>query len=60
VGDDEPNRLVCNECGRSPEAGEPTWTWSREQRDDRLLILCPACTRDHARSIEGKLDPEWW
>ncbi len=52
--------LHCSECGRSPDAAEPTWAWSRERQDDQLLILCPACTRDHSRSIEAKLDHDWW
>ncbi|WP_152360646.1 hypothetical protein [Microlunatus speluncae] len=52
--------LRCSECDRSPEPAEPTWAWSRERLDDRLLILCPACTRDHSRSIEAKLDRDWW
>lgn len=52
--------LRCSGCDRLPDDTEPTWTWSREQLDDQLLILCPACTRDHSRSIEAKLDHDWW
>ncbi|GAB3768308.1 hypothetical protein [Microlunatus parietis] len=54
----------CAECGREPEPDEPIWTWSQERLDDgnrtQVLILCPACAREHARSIEAKLDAEWW
>lgn len=51
----------CAGCGREPEPTEPIWIWSPERRDDgSLLILCPACAREHARSIEAKLDAEWW
>lgn len=23
-------------------------------------VLCPECTRDHSRSVEAKLDHDWW
>jgi IS5 family transposase len=33
----------------------------REKLEDgSVVILCPACAREHARSIEAKLDPDWW
>ena len=36
--------------------GEP-WTWSTARDDERTGALSGACTREHARSIEAKLEP---
>jgi len=59
--------LLCASCGRSPavdepvSAGEVPWTWSIAQDDDgQTTVLCQQCTREHARSIEAKLDADWW
>ena len=41
------------------QAGLP-WTWSVGRDDGRETVLCDVCTREHARSIEAKLDAEWW
>ncbi len=35
-------------------------TWSSVARDGAIDVLCADCTRDNVRSIEGKLDEEWW
>jgi hypothetical protein len=56
----------CSGCGRTPGADEPVtdagvpWTWSVSRDGDRETVLCPDCAREHARSIEAKLDDEWW
>jgi len=34
------------------------WTVAIER--GRRVVTCTECTRTHARSIEAKLDPEWW
>lgn len=55
----------CGECGREAELDE-AWAWSTAQPDpgtestDDPIVLCDTCTRTHARSIEAKLDHEWW
>lgn len=57
---------ACSGCGRRPGAGEPVtadgvpWTWSVDRAAGRTSALCPDCVREHARSIEAKLDAEWW
>jgi hypothetical protein len=57
---------TCAGCGRTPRADEPLteaglpWTWSVGRDDGHETVLCDACTREHARSIEAKLDAEWW
>ncbi|MGN6521805.1 MAG: hypothetical protein ACTHMZ_01130 [Actinomycetes bacterium] len=35
------------------------WSVLRDQ-PGRQELLCPACTREHLRSIEGRLDQAWW
>jgi len=57
---------VCSSCGRLPGPDEPRtdggvpWTWSTASGEGRSSWLCPACARENARSIEAKLDTEWW
>ena len=59
-------RVECAACGRSPKVDEPDgaggvpWTWSTAQEDGQTSVLCDHCTREHARSIEAKLDADWW
>ncbi len=53
---DEP--VVCARCGRTQPSRPPTWTLQTD-RDERSW-LCETCTREHLRSIEGKLDESWW
>ena len=58
--------VECAACGRSPNDDEPDgaggvpWTWSTAQEDGGTSVLCDECTREHARNIEAKLDPDWW
>lgn len=55
---------ACSTCGRSPATAEERsaarLTWTRSVEDGRTVWTCPACTRTHARGIEGKLDSSWW
>ncbi|MDP9418385.1 MAG: hypothetical protein M3P48_11300 [Actinomycetota bacterium] len=48
----------CGECGAVRPDMPLTWTRSLER--DRWRWYCEVCTREHARSIEGRLDQEWW
>jgi len=34
--------------------------WSASTSPRGEAWLCPACTREHARDIEAKLDEAWW
>ena len=55
--------FACGTCGSSPEQEEQALarlTWTRGTENGRVVWTCPTCTRAHARSIEGKLDPAWW
>ncbi|MFJ8594413.1 hypothetical protein [Streptomyces sp. NPDC093598] len=64
-GDDsaaEPRRFACARCGTSAEVlteGPPlAWTYSVE--DGARHYYCQTCSRDNLRSIEGRLDSDWW
>jgi hypothetical protein len=47
---------TCRRCGTTAE-GELPRGWSL---DGATHFLCQACTRENVRSIEAKLDEEWW
>jgi hypothetical protein len=58
---------VCSLCGRpaDPEVdGDPPVAWCADlvetREGQRTRWVCPACTRRYVRSIEAKLDQEWW
>ena len=34
--------------------------WVRGRENGRQVWTCEACSREHLRSIEGKLDTAWW
>jgi len=56
-------RVVCSTCGSVPsEAGgaASTLDWARGVERGRVVWTCPVCVRRNVRSIEGKLDSEWW
>ncbi|MFI8217371.1 hypothetical protein [Streptomyces sp. NPDC085932] len=45
--------------GRAPgTAPPPTWTFSVEHGASHYF--CAACSRENLRSIEGRLDSDWW
>ncbi len=35
-------------------------TWITSVENGRRLAYCERCSREHLRSIESKLDSEWW
>jgi hypothetical protein len=41
-------------------ADEPPLTWSVENTGRGPIVLCDTCTREHLRSIEAKLDADWF
>ena len=56
--------LVCALCGTTLDADADdvmlalSWVASHERGRD--LRYCPSCARENLRSIEGKLDAEFW
>jgi len=51
---------TCDFCGRveTDEAGTLSWTVSVE--NGRRKTYCDECSRANLRSMEGKLDSEFW
>jgi len=52
---------VCATCGRTPDdEAAARLTWMRGLENGRVVWTCELCSREHLRSIEGKLDSAWW
>lgn len=55
-----PPSAVCAWCGSVAAGGAPLeWTMQISDRG-RLEFLCSDCSRANLRSIEGRLDADWW
>ncbi|WP_345464235.1 hypothetical protein [Nocardioides marinquilinus] len=60
--------LTCDFCGRRAEdaedaegaEGAETLTWSTSVENGRQRRYCDVCSRRNLRSMEGKLDSEFW
>ena len=68
--------VVCDFCGTpapatsstdaangddsSRTSGEVPFTWITSVENGKRRVYCERCSRDHLRSIESKLDSEWW
>lgn len=50
--------VTCARCGASKQELPLTWTSSVER--GRTVYYCAVCSRENLRSIEGRLDAEWW
>ena len=53
---------TCARCGATapaPEGGLPEG-WSLATSERGMQYLCAPCTRENVRSIEARLDEEWW
>jgi len=58
---DDMAQPVCATCGRMPDdesAARLTWAFGVEK--GRQVWTCDRCSRENLRSIEGKLDSDWW
>ncbi len=51
---------TCDYCGRVEDDAAVLLTWSTARVGDRSETYCEQCSRAHLRSMEGKLDPEYW
>lgn len=58
MADDAPR--VCDFCGRTESDPTRTLTWSTAVENGRHRSFCDTCSREHLRSMEGKLDSEFW
>ena len=52
---------TCASCGAVAEdEALARLTWTRGTENGREVWTCDRCSRQHLRSIEGKLDSAWW
>ncbi len=52
--------MTCDFCGRQEADGSSTLTWTTSVEHGRTRRYCDVCSREHLRSMEGKLDAEYW
>lgn len=62
VGGAYPGRvpLICDFCGRQESDDAKTLTWTTSVENGRKRAYCDDCSRANLRSMEGKLDSEFW
>lgn len=51
---------TCAFCGTVDPAEAPPLTWASSSERGVQRWYCDRCARENLRSIEGKLDSEWW
>jgi hypothetical protein len=52
--------VTCDFCGRVEPGDDPPLTWTTAVERGRTRRFCDACSRDHLRAMESKLESEWW
>ncbi len=52
--------VTCDFCGATAPSAELPLTWTTAFERGRTKYFCETCSRENLRSIEGKLDSEWW
>ncbi len=58
MADEQPR--VCDFCGRQESDVALTLSWTTSVENGRQRTYCDACSRQNLRSMEGKLDSEYW
>ena len=51
---------TCDFCGRQAADEATALTWSTAVENGRTKTFCEACSREHLRAMEGKLDSDYW
>lgn len=51
---------TCAFCGSVAEGDTPPLTWTSAVEHGQTRWFCDRCSREHLRSMESKLDSEWW
>jgi hypothetical protein len=51
---------TCDFCGTTAPGSELPLTWATSVENGKAKTYCERCAREHVRSIESKLDSEWW
>ena len=54
--------VTCARCGTTAEELPLTWSSETVRRgtEKQVVHYCDRCSRENVRSIEGRLDQEWW
>lgn len=56
--------MTCAWCGTAAEGAAALLTWTSSVEGSGAAAVtryyCPACSRENARAIEGRLDAAWW
>ncbi len=55
---DDDGTVTCALCGATAESMPLGWSTSVER--GRQVRYCERCSREHVRSMESKLDSDWW
>lgn len=51
--------VTCAFCGTTYD-GDPPLTWTSAVEQGRVKYFCDRCSREHLRSMEAKLDSDYW
>jgi hypothetical protein len=51
---------TCDFCGRTEQDPARLLTWTIAVENGHRKAFCDACSREHLRAMESKLDSEWW
>jgi hypothetical protein len=52
--------VTCAFCGETVDGPEPPLSWTCAVEQGQRKLFCDRCSREHLRSMEGKLDSEHW
>jgi hypothetical protein len=52
--------LSCDLCGRTATEADAALAWTVSVENGRRRRYCEACSREHLRSMEGRLDSEYF
>lgn len=53
--------VTCSLCGATyPDGNQPPLTWTSSVERGQQRWFCERCSRENLRSIESKLDSDWW
>jgi hypothetical protein len=54
--------VACDFCGATPpdDPEKLPLTWMTSSENGVVKVYCERCARENIRSIEAKLQSEWW
>jgi hypothetical protein len=52
--------ISCSWCGTVLDTDTPPLTWASSVEGGQVRYYCEQCSREHARSIECRLDAQYW